>query len=170
MKLGIINIVPLITLVGMCAACSKTAPQRPTFKGQETVDTTAMQLLLMHQIMAEKADDIVAKKATSEYVLMDENYWVKGLASADHLPGLQEGEYVDLVLSIYDLQDHLLSIHQANVRIGQVDEMQAVVDLLPKLHRSMQVTLLVPWYLGFGSTGNTQVPPYENLKVELIVK
>lgn len=160
-----------LALVMMACSQGKTQPQRPTFLGQKAEDTVAVNLLLMHQTMAEKADLLLAQTATEEYVLTETNYWVKGLetAPADQ-PYLKEGDYVDVEIHFYDLQQHLLAIHQANVRIGQVDEIQAVVDVLDSMKRGMSVTMLVPWYLAFGSAGNTEVPPYENVKVELNVK
>jgi len=156
----------------MAVGCgNKTQPQRPTFLGQTATDSTSVNLMLMHQTMAEKADSQLAQMATDEYVLMDENYWVKGLKGmAEDAPSIQEGEYVEVEIEIYDLKDNLLCVHQANVRMGQVDEIQAVVLVLPQMKRTMSVSMLVPWYLAFGSAGNTEVPPYENVRVELKVK
>jgi len=167
-----VRILLIILIAWTGVACrGTTQPQRPTFYGQQEGDSAAMNRIRMNQTMAESADLLLAKTATEEYVLMDENYWVKGLkGTQENTHGLQEGEYVDLEIKCYDLKDNLLCIHQANVCIGQVEEMQAVVLVLPHVQHNMNITLLVPWYLAFGAAGNTQVPPYENLKVEVMVK
>lgn len=151
--------------------CGKTQPQRPNFHGETEPDSMTVQLLTMNQQMAEQADKQLTRVATSEFVLMDENYWVKGLyPQDDNLPTLDENEYVQFEAELFTLEGRLLGAHQASVKLGQVDEMQAVVQVLPLMQHNMQVTLLVPWYMAYGSAGSAEVPPYENLRVELSVR
>jgi len=152
-------------------ACQPTKPQRPTFQGTAQVDTAVVQLLTMNQQMAQQADLQLAKMAGKGYVLMDENYWVKNLyPQSDLLPTLREGEYIEFQAEFYSLNGHLLTTHQASAKLGQVDEAQAIALVLTHLQRGQSVSMLVPWYLAFGSAGNADVPPYENVRIELSVR
>jgi len=160
-------------IVVTAIACQNTTqPQRPTFQGQaREVDSVALSLITLHQTMAEKADLQLARIADEGYVLMDENYWVKGLGGeVENGEELQEGEWVDVTVECSSLEGKLLTTHQSTVRMGQVDEIQAVVQVLGKMKHKMQVEMLVPWYLAYGSAGNGEVPPYENIHVKLSVK
>jgi len=167
-----LRVVILCMVAGFIMACGQTKPQRPTFRGEQPhADSTSLQLIAMHQTMAEQADLQLARIADKDYVLMEENFWVKGLKDGNpEQPLLQEGDYVDLSVAFYDMHDRMLANHQANVLLGQVDEIQAVVQVLPYLKRNMHVSMLVPWYLAFGSAGNREIPPYENLKVEVNIQ
>jgi len=132
------------------------------------VDTVAVQLLTMNQKMANEADLQLMNMAPADYVLMEENYWVRGLGN--DTVGLLADEYVSLEAQFYSLDSTLLTTHQAETQVGKVDEIQAIVYVLAKMQRGMHVSMLVPWYMAFGSAGNQDVRPYENIRVELTIK
>jgi len=160
----------VLVMVVALVACQKPQPQRPLFRGEIAVDTTAVQLITLNQQMAEQADVRLANIVGEDYVRMDENYWVRGLYERTDEATLHEEEYIDLNAEFYTLTGELLTTHQASVPVGKVDEIQAIVQLLPQMQRGQCVTILSPWYMAFGSTGNAEVPPYENIRVELCVK
>lgn len=153
-------------LIGLCA-CVRTQPQRPTFRGETKQDSIAVGALVLNQNMAEQADLHLSHYADSGFVQLDNNAWVKGELTTDSAQMLQEDEYVSLEATFCTLKGQLLFSHQAEVQVGKADEIQAVQDILPWLKKDRTVTMLVPWYLAFGSAGNDYVPPYENIRVEL---
>jgi len=152
-------------------ACQRTQPQRPIVRGEVKDDPTVVQLLTLNQQKAAQADQQLAQIAPKGYVLMEDNYWVKGLYAQDeHIPLLQEGEYVDMKADCYSLTGELLMSHQATVLLSQIDDIPVIGLVLPLMQRGQKVSLLVPWYLAFGSVGNGRVPAYENIRVELSVQ
>jgi len=156
-----------LVLVG----CGRTQPQRPTFKGQVSDDAATVQVLVMNQQMAAQADVQLAHQATEGFVLMNENYWVRGLyPQRDNEPTLQEGEFIAYQAEYYTMSDTLLTNHQVSAKMGQIEDIAAIVQVLPLMQHAMHVTMLVPWYLAFGSAGNENVPPYENIRVEMEVQ
>jgi len=167
MRVGIWILLSVMLLV----SCGKTQPQYPRFCGEASSDSMVVQMLTLNQQLASQADLQLASVATKEFVLMDENYWVKGLCSVENQQiTLQEGEYVNFEAQFYSLTDSLITTHQASAKLGQLEEIQAIIQVLPLMQRGMHVTLLVPWYMAFGSVGNQDVPPYENLRVELSIQ
>lgn len=158
----------LLLVCALLVACGKTQPQRPTFlHGEENADSTLLQAITMNQHMAEEADRQLLRYAEG-YVLLEENIWVKGLCeSAQPLP---ENELVSLHARFYSLDSVLLEDHRQEVTIGRIEDIQGVVTVVNKMARGDSVSLLVPWYEAFGSAGNQQVPPYENLRVELTIQ
>ncbi|MCQ2348201.1 MAG: FKBP-type peptidyl-prolyl cis-trans isomerase [Paludibacteraceae bacterium] len=160
-------------LIGICvgmlvAGCGRTQPQRPTFLHEEpATDTTVLQTITMNQRMAEEADRQLIRYAEG-YVLLEENVWVKGLDEATQ--PLTENELVSLHARFYSLDSVLLEDHQHEVTVGRIEDIQGIVSVVNKMERGDSVSLLVPWYEAFGSAGNGQVPPYENLRVELTIQ
>jgi len=163
--------VGILSLGLVLVACQPTKPQRPTFQGTAKVDTTMVQLITMNQQMAQQADVQLAHIAPPDYVLIEDNFWVKGLyPQNEQVPILQQGDYIDLNVEFYSLTGELLFVHQITAKLGQVDEIQAVVRVLYLMQRGQHISLLVPWYLAFGSTGNQDVSAYQNIRVELSVQ
>jgi len=160
-----------ILTASLLTACGHTQPQRPSFKGEPKTDSVVVQLLTMNQQMADRADEQLAGIATDEFVLMDEDYWVKGLyPQKNQEKVLQESDYVKFEAQFFSLKGTLLTTHQAVAQLSKVNEIQALSLVLPLMQHHQHVTLLVPWYMAFGATGNKDVPPYENLRVELRVE
>lgn len=156
-----------LLLLGL-AACKPTAPQRPTFKGQATAEDSAfLQAVELNKHMAEQADAQLLKYSDG-YSLMEDNYWVKGLTS--HTSDLQDNDAISLHARFYRLDGTLVADHEAETIRGKIDDIQAIVLVTPLLARGDSVSLLVPWYLAFGSTGQGNVPPYENIRVELTIQ
>lgn len=153
--------VVMVVLMG----CGKTQPQRPTFHGSSHVDSTAVGAMMLNQRMAEEADKQLTHYADSGYVLMENNVWARGLQAVEDT--LRGKDFVQIEARIYNLQDSLLTTHQSHSTVDKVDDIQAIVQILPHLHKSDSVSLIAPWYMAFGSAGNGDILPYENVRIEL---
>jgi FKBP-type peptidyl-prolyl cis-trans isomerase len=76
-----------------------------------------------------------------------------------------------LGLRIFDLRDStLLEDIRETAQVGKYERMEALAALLSELHRGDSLSLLVPWYLAYGATGNEHVAPYSNIRIEIIVE
>lgn len=155
----------LLLLAVVLIGCGKTQPQRPTFHGSSYVDSTAVGAMMLNQRMAEEADKQLTHYADSGYVLMDNNVWVRGLQAVDDT--LRGSDFVQIDARIYSLKDSLLTTHQSHSIVDKVDDIQAIVQMIPHLHKTDSVSMIAPWYMAFGSAGNGDVLPYENVRIEL---
>ncbi len=163
-KLFIIFLFFAVVLTG----CVRTQPQRPTYHGHAPAeDTTLIQSVTFNQQMAEKADAQLIGYADG-YTLTEDSYWVRGLKPTD--TPLTDGETVKMHALFYRLDSTLLTDHTADATLGRIDEIPAIMSVIPQMNRGDSISLLVPWYLAFGSTGNGVVPPYENIRIELTIK
>lgn len=168
----------IIGILFLLVSCGKTPPQRPSFKGQKRVDSVAVQMLTMNQQMAQEADLQLLHYVDEQYALMEDNVWVKGLAGemshGDSIRYqsliLKENDYISLSAEIYDLKGQHLSSHQSDAKVGRVDEIVAIVDRISQMKRGDSISMIAPWYVAFGSAGDKDVPPYENVRIELKIK
>ncbi|MBQ0076781.1 MAG: hypothetical protein KBS69_06595, partial [Bacteroidales bacterium] len=81
----------------------------------------------------------------------------------------QEGEFISYEAALYTLEDSLIANHQGHTTLDKVDDIQAIKMVLPSLYKQDSVSMIVPWYLAYGSLGSNQVLPYTNLRIELKV-
>lgn len=125
-------------------------------------------MLMMNQQMAAEADRSLLRYADSGFVMMDDNVWVKGPIAADTV--WHENDYIALEARFYDLKGNLLATHQSQTTVGKVDEIPAIVDLLPFVHARTPLTAVAPWYMAFGSAGNNEVKPYENIRIDINIQ
>jgi len=152
--------------------CGGTKPQRPTRLGEERLDQTDSMLLGMvevNQQMAEEADSQLAAYAADGYAYHEDGYWVKGLKDTDQ-PRLADSSMVMVHQWVYDLNGTLYQDVSQEMMVGRLETMPAVMSVLSELHHGDSVSLLIPWYAGYGAQGQGVVPAYTNVRVELVVK
>ncbi|MCR4663987.1 MAG: FKBP-type peptidyl-prolyl cis-trans isomerase [Paludibacteraceae bacterium] len=167
MRIRILAVV-LTAEVLLLTSCQRTAPQIPSYRSgrQEVrVDSSLIQAIETNQHLAEEADRALAIYADSGFAQQEPGYWSRGLVEADST--LETGSTVTLHRKVYSLDSVLLEDVTTEVTVGQSGETQAVSDALSQMERGQQVTLLVPWYLGYGATGSLTVAPYTNIRIEM---
>lgn len=157
----------------LLSACQPTPPQIPSYRSstgraQSSVDSALLGMLELNDRLREEADHQLALLATADMAQEEEGYWIKGKHDID--TGLKDQERITLCMSIYDLDSTLLDHIEQDFVVGNTTTLPAVSSALPMLHVGDSVTLLVPWYLGYGVTGNTRVPGYTNLRIEMTIK
>lgn len=161
----------IVFLAGCLVACgNQTGPQRPTYHSGDTTQRVDSALLIMMQLnekMSEEADRQLLKHADG-YALWENGCWTKGWK--EPATPLQEGEKVQLHMLVYSLDSTLLEDITQTITIGRNDNMEMLDEFLPQLERGSQLSVLVPWYMGYGTTGNEHVAPYINLRVELNIQ
>ena len=157
----------LILAAALMAGCHRTQPQTPSYKSGRAVmaDSALLQALEMNRRLAEEADRQLTRYAAEGYAMTESGYWAKGLRNADNI--LQEGETVEVHLRVLALDTTLLEDMRSTLTIGKEQLPEAAADALRQMTRGAKVSLAVPWYLAFGSTGTDHVPPYTNVLIEM---
>lgn len=151
-------------------ACGNNKPQIPTYhKGKTaTQDTALLTLLRINEQMSAEADRQVLNYAAG-YSQWENGMWTRGYRNEKTT--LQENESVVLSLRIFDLSDStLLEDIRETAKVGKYERMETLAALLPELHRGDSISVLAPWYLAYGATGNEHVAPYTNVRIEVIVE
>lgn len=156
--------------MGLATCGNNTKPQIPTYHNGKTVtqDSALLTMLRVNEQMSAEADRQVLNYANG-YSQWENGMWTRGYSNGK--PMLREDESVMLGLRIFDLRDStLLEDIRETVQVGKYERMEALATLLPELHRGDSLSLLVPWYLAYGATGNEHVAPYSNVRIEIIVE
>lgn len=160
----------LILIAGIMMSCGgSTPPQQPSHRSGEAdnVDSSLIMLMNLNSHMMEEADRQLLLYSKG-FALRESGCWTRGLKVND--APFATDERVTLHLSIYSLDGTLLEDITETVKVGQIDRMEALSEIVPELTDGDSITLLVPWYLGYGTTGNEHVAPYTNLQIELTSK
>lgn len=155
----------VLCLVG----CGKQQPQNPTYHSGHTPtreDSALIQLMEINTRMVEEADRQICQYAEG-YTRRDIGAWTKGLPWNDRT--LSEESRVRLNLRVYQLDSTLLEDITETVTVGQISRMEALADVVPEMNIGDTIEMLVPWYVGYGSTGNEHVAPYTNLRLKLSI-
>lgn len=157
----------LLALCLLFAGCGRIQPQRPIRHntGGTEADSTLIGLISLNQRLSEEADAELTRHADNTYVLEDNGCWIKGLHDIDD--GFTEGTRVTVNIVLHNMGDTLLLNLSETAVIGKYQPFPAMADLLQQMHPKDTVRMLIPWYMGFGTTGNQYIPPYTNLKATI---
>lgn len=167
-KIWVIGIVSLLL-----ASCGEPAPQRPSQRKSRPpqVDSTAMALLELNQQLAASADKLLTQKIqtlSQSYALYDSSVWMYIIDRGDETTASPvEGEEWTVHMRVYNLDEKLLVDSEASYRLGKYELPQAVDGVMGELHHGAQARLYAPWYTAFGMQGTAQVPPYENVIIDI---
>lgn len=160
----------------MLINCGHQAPQRPSQRKGEApkADSAAMALLELNQQLAITADKqlrqyVHAQKET--YALYDAHTWLTILERGDvngETP-VYDAEWI-IHMRIYNLEGRMLEDHERSFRIGKNELPLAVDANIRELHHGSKARLVAPWYSAFGRLGTANIPPYENVIIEIELK
>ena len=165
----------LPVIVGL-AACTHQAPQRPSQRKSEVPQPDSAQLALMelNQQLALAADrqlaQIVQAQETS-YALYEDNVWMAIQDRGDEdSPSPQPEQEWRIAMRIYALNGQLYMDSEGTYRIGKHELPQGVEDNIGELHRGGKARMYVPWYAAYGISGTAEIPPYENIVIDIELK
>lgn len=167
--LKFIGLIVLMLLIG----CSKQAPQIPSQRKSSApqTDTAALALLAMNQRLAISADEQIRQFAMTQevpYALYEAGAWMTVLDKGDtDSPSPKAEEEWLIHLRTYNLNGRLLLDTQGSYPIGRQELPEAVEANIGEMHRHGHVRMIVPWYTAYGPSGTNEVPPYENVIIEI---
>ena len=158
----------------LLAACSQTAPQRPSQRKSEAPqpDSTQMALLELNQHLTEEADRQLASIARSEdipYALYERGTWAAIIRQGEG-ETVQPKEECTLHIRSLSLSGTLYADTEQTVRIGAQQLPPAIEENITEWRHGAQVILLAPWYAAYGIKGTEHIPPYENIRIELTIQ
>ncbi|MBR1808727.1 MAG: hypothetical protein IJ776_05025 [Paludibacteraceae bacterium] len=166
---------PLILLM-VCflslTSCNRTKPQSPSNRHNATPqDSAAMALVFTQQRLAQEADKIITQyvreHGEEQYVMLSRGYWAKKILKTSG-KDITKNSKLELREILFSLEDGRMIIDSRDETEVKAEQMIAPVwEVLQTMHHGEQVELLVPWYLGYGSTGSPMVAPYTNLRIIL---
>lgn len=173
MKRIVLYIFCLLTLV----ACGGKGPQRPSrWLGRSPEpDSAMMNLMELNRQMATAADQELLRYVQSQdrpYALYNGGVWVCTLDNGDlDLQPHRFGQYCVLHIRVYtfDNKRQLLSDECGTYKVGESPLPLALVDVVRDKCPGAHVEMLMPWYSAFGVRGNENIPPYQNLLIDLTI-
>lgn len=170
-RIRVIGLVLLLT-----AGCGHQAPQRPTQRKGEApkADSAALALMEFNQQLAVSADKQIMEYVHAQdesYALCEANTWMRIIERGDETAAAPvSGEEWTVHMRTYDLEGHLLLDSEGSYRIGKQELPPAVDTNIGALHPGGKARLVAPWYSAYGLKGTAEIPPYENVIIEITLK
>ena len=157
-------------------SCGPQAPQRPSQrKGEQPkVDSAALALLELNQQLTIAADKQLTQFAQTQderYALYEAGTWMAVLDWGDEASGVpQQEQDWTICMKTYNLDGKLLLDSQGTYRIGKQELPLGVEVNIGELHHGAKARMLLPWYAAYGLQGTENIPPYENVIIEIELK
>lgn len=163
----------VIASIACLPACNQVAPQRPTHRSGSVPEPDSAQLavLELNQQLALSADKQLTRFVQTReetYALYESHTWMTILSRGDEESASPaENEEWTIHMRVYDLEKNLLLDSEAAYRIGKNELPLAIEANIREMHHGTHVRMIAPWYAAFGMQGTAQVPPYENVIIEM---
>ncbi len=167
-------------IIGLClvllVGCGHQAPQRPSQRKGEApqVDSAQLALMQVNKDLAVAADKQLLQLAQAQdepYALYEGGAWITILDRGDtDSPTPQRGEEWVIHMQVYDLNGKRLKDSEGTYTIGKQELPIAIEFSIREWHRGCRIRMFVPWYTAFGMQGTNDIPPYENVMIELELK
>ena len=162
--------------VVVLSGCAGQAPQRPSQRMGEAPqpDSTTLAVMNLNQQLAISADKLLAQYVQSldeQYALYDAGTWIHVIDRGEE-DGLMPkyGEEWTIAMRTYNLEGKLLVDSEKFYVIGKQELPLAIEVNIREFHRGAQVRMIAPWYAAYGLKGTEEVPPYENVIIEIELK
>ena len=175
MKLLNINMVLVsgcLLLMMLVTGCNKS-PQPVRRLGDEKPDSLLMAQLYFNQRMISEADkqclEYIKWDTLHSYVQDDFGFWYTILQRTAQEP-LQKGQYADMHIQLYELNDSLVADIQGSLQVGSGELPVAINRTLNNIRQGEQVQIITPWYAAYGVEGTSLIKPYSNLKIVVKVE
>ena len=158
------------------AGCGNPGPQRPSRRLGEAqkADSAALALLELNQHLAVAADKQLLEYVQSldePYALYEVSTWMRIIDRGDeNSPSPVPNEEWTIAMRIYNLDGKLLVDEEGSYRIRKQELPLAVDFNIDELHRGGKARLITPWYAAYGMQGTKEIPPYENVIIDLELK
>ncbi len=165
----------IVLLCAALAGCGRQAPQRPSQRMGEApkADSAQLALLALNQQLTETADEQLHRLAQAQeenYALYENGTWVHIFEPGEADEPIREGEECTVHMRILSLEGQLYSDIEQTAHAGKYELPSAIDANITEWHHGAKVKLLAPWYAAYGIKGTDEIPPYENVMIELELK
>lgn len=157
----------------LLVGCGGKGPQRPSQRKGESVQTDTAQLALMNmnQQLAQSADEQLyrwVQSQTEAYALYEHGTWGTVLQTGEG--EIAAGEECSVHMRIYSLAGKPYHDTEQTAHVGKYELPTAIDANITEWHHGASVKIAAPWYAAYGIRGTAQVPPYENVIIELDIR
>ena len=165
----------VVSCAVLLIGCGGKGPQRPSQRRGEApkADSTQLALLEWNQHMSQAADEqlfhLVQAQAES-YAQYERGTWVHLWDKGDTDNPVREGEECTVHLRVMSLEGQLYHDTQRTARVGKYELPPAIDANIGEWYHGTRARLYAPWYAAYGIQGTKEVPPYENVIIELEIK
>ena len=157
----------------LLVGCGQKGPQRPSQRKGESVqvDTTQLALMDLNRQLAESADEQLYRWVQTQaetYALYEQGTWVAVLKAGEE--EIVPGEECSLHMRIYSLDGHAYYDADQTAKAGKYEFPAAIDANITEWHHGASLKLAAPWYAAYGIKGTDDIPPYENVMIELDIR
>lgn len=151
-------------------SCIKQAPQLPSNKViEKNNDNTA--LLKINSNLTKQEDNILAIIAQQKgsFKKNDIGFWYHIFKTGKGKP-ITDSTTCKFDYQLFKTNNKLIQSGQKEIVIGKKQSIVGLEEGLKMMHKGDSATFIIPWYLAYGMTGDTDlIPPYTSLiyKVKL---
>ena len=162
-------------VVCLLAGCGGKSPQIPSRRlgSKPQADSSTLALMEMNYRLAVAADEELMQIAQAQeepYALYEGSAWVRITDKGDEERPVKNGEMCSLRIRTYTLGGRLLTDVEQDWKIGVFDLPLAIDRNISSWNHGGHVRMYAPWYSAYGMKGNEDVPPYENVIIELDIR
>lgn len=134
-------------------------------------DSALMARMNFNRELASSADEQLirwTREQDETYALYEAGTWVCIIEPGDPTsPTPQPNDEWTVHMRTMDLRGHLLLDSEGTYRIGKNELPLAVDENIREMHHGAKARLVAPWYSAYGLQGTEQIPPYENVIIEI---
>ncbi len=158
----------ILIFLFILASCGKPRPQLPANKNN-SVDSTEINLRKVNEMLAQKEDSVVQaiiRKQPLPFKKATVGIWYyKEKETSRQLLTKSESSTVSYTVST--LNGETLESKKINIHFGKKEIPVGLEEGLKEMREGEKMRLIVPWYLGYGMTGNDNIPAYTSLMYEI---
>ena len=156
-------------------SCGGKGPQTPSrWLGRTKVDSTELALMEMNFRLASAADAQIMAFAQAQeinYALYQAQAWVHIFTLGDESsPAPQRNEKWQVAMVVSDMKGRQLVDTEQLYIIGKHELPSCIEQNISEFHHGTKARIISPWYSAFGAQGTTDVPPYENVIIDLEIR
>jgi FKBP-type peptidyl-prolyl cis-trans isomerase len=160
--------VGLVFILFLCLgfiSCKKQAPQLPSNKNL-VADSSSVSLLTINQDLAHKEDSLLEKRVISSgkaFKKSEIGFWYK-IDQSGNGSKIKGKTSCSLSYRLILLNGKLIENKTTTIKFGKKQSTVGLEEGIKLLQQGDSATFIIPWYLGYGMTGNeTTIPPYTSL-------
>ena len=175
-KITIWQNISICIIALLVLSCNGVGPQRPTQRMGRDVEPDSATLALMefnHRLALAADEQLlqIVQSLPENYALYEGGAWANVLEKGDTLTeGPQLGKDCGVRMRVFNLNEQLLIDTEGTWNIGHLELPYAVDRNIPEWNHHSRVKMYVPWYSAYGLKGTEDVPPYENVIIELEIQ
>ncbi len=145
-------------------SCVKQSPQLPSNKGI-LIDENVTSMLMINQKLALREDSVLYQFVRNDksFKKSELGFWYK-IHHTSSNAFIKDKDKCKFSYQLTFLDGKLVDQSEIQLVVGQKQIVVGLEEGLKLISKGDSATFIIPWYLGFGMTGDKKnVPPYKSL-------